>query len=243
MSTTLSRDRGARIAVVRYDNSAQGNSFGLDQLTELVTVLEEAAAHPHCSVIRLEMAGRHFCGGWDTRSFPDLAASGRDAVSAGLRESDEALARIRDLPVPVVAGVRGKVIGFGVGLLSALHMSLAADDVQLSLPEVGFGFAPAGVGHTIAQRLPRPQAYALLTHGSADAPQLARWGLVSRVVAADELDEQVTALVDTLASIPAGALRALVEVVESSRTTGRPDQAYEISAWTVVAALAQGGDR
>ncbi|WP_110207652.1 enoyl-CoA hydratase/isomerase family protein [Nocardioides daejeonensis] len=243
MSTTLSRERGDRVAVVRYDNAARGNSFGLAQLDELATTLERAAARPECAVVRLDMAGRHFCGGWDTSSFASLAASGTDAVAASLRTSDELLARIRDLPVPVVAGVRGKVIGFGVGLLAALHLSIAADDVELSMPEVGFGFAPAGVGHLIAQALPRAQAYALLTHGTADAKQLASWGLVSRVVHGGDLDQQVDGLVETLARIPAGTLRAVVEVVESSRVTGRPDRAYEIAARTVTTALTQGDTR
>ncbi|WP_183407741.1 enoyl-CoA hydratase/isomerase family protein [Nocardioides marmoriginsengisoli] len=243
MSTTLERERGGRVARVTYDNSRRGNCFDQALLTELADVLEEAAADPACAVIRLELAGRNFCGGWDTSSFEALAAAGTDAVAADLRTSDESLGRIRRLPVPVVAAVRGQVIGFGAGLLAAVHLPVAASDVRLSLPEVRYGFAPAGVGHTVAQALPRAQAYALLTGTTATAAQLLAWGLVARVVTETTLDAEVDELVESLAAVPGDALRAVVEVVESSIATGSPAAAYEISARTIVRPPAEGADR
>lgn len=240
MSTTFSRVDDGRLAQVTYDNSRRGNSVDRPLLSELVEALETAAADPHCSVIRLEMAGPNFCGGWDTRSFGDLAEAGVDAVADQLRESDALLGRIRRLPVPVLCAVRGQVIGFGVGLLAALHLPVAADDVRLSLPEVRYGFAPAGVGHTVAQALPRAQAYALLTGEPATAQQLLQWGLVTRVVAAADLDATVDQLGTDLAAVPGAALRGVVDVVENSLSTGTPDSAYLISARTIVGAPAEG---
>ncbi|MGJ3558053.1 enoyl-CoA hydratase/isomerase family protein [Streptomyces sp. INA 01156] len=142
MAITLTRERNGCVAHIRYDNAARGDGFDGELLGELVDTLEAAALDPMCSVIRLDMAGRHFCGGWDTTSFGDLSASTTESVAAALRSSDEMLGRIRRLPVPVVAGVRGQVIGFGAGLLSAVHLPVAAADTRLSLPEVRFGFAP-----------------------------------------------------------------------------------------------------
>jgi methylglutaconyl-CoA hydratase len=234
MFLSLERAHGGRVARVTYDNSRRGNCFDQDLLTALVEALEEAAADDACAVIRLELTGKNFCGGWDTSSFQALAAAGADALATNLRENDETLGRIRRLPVPVVAAVRGQVIGFGVGLLSALHLPVAASDVRLSLPEVRYGFAPAGVGHTIAQALPRAQAYSLLTGTPANAQQLLTWGLVTRVVDPANLDAEVEELTQSLATIPGDALRAVVEVVESSLATGTPAAAYRASARTIV---------
>ncbi|MFG2043502.1 enoyl-CoA hydratase/isomerase family protein [Dactylosporangium sp. NPDC048998] len=238
MTITLTRERDGRVARVRYDNAARGNCFDDATLHELVETLQTAAADGACVVIRLDMAGRHFCGGWDTASFAELAGATREAVAAGLRDSDAALHRIRRLPVPVVAAVRGQVIGFGAGLLNAVHLPVAAADARLSLPEARYGFAPAGVGWTIARSLPRPHAYDLLTGAAtATAPQLLAWGLVARVVPGDDVDREVDALVDSLAAVPERTLRAVVEVVESSLAGESAERAYEISARTIVAGV------
>ncbi|MDG6106262.1 enoyl-CoA hydratase/isomerase family protein [Dactylosporangium aurantiacum] len=238
MAITLTSEHDGRIARVRYDNAARGNCFDDAALTELVATMETAAANAACAVIRLDMAGRHFCGGWDTTSFAALAGTTQEAVADGLRASDAALRRIRQLPVPVVSAVRGQVIGFGAGLLDAIHLPVAAADARLSLPEARFGFAPAGVGYAIARALPRPHAYALVTGAStATATQLLGWGLVARVVADDDLDGEVDALVEALAAVPPHTLRAVVEVVESSLATGSPEHAYDISARTIVAGV------
>ncbi|MBM7517491.1 enoyl-CoA hydratase/isomerase family protein [Nocardioides nitrophenolicus] len=244
MSTTLTRERDGRVARVGFDHAERGNCFDEPRLSGLVAALEEAAADPRCALIRLDMAGRHFCGGWDTSSFGALATAGEDQVAADLRATDEALDRIRRLPVPVVAAVRGQVIGFGLGLLSAVHLPVAGTGVRASLPEARFGFAPAGVGHTVSQALPRAQAYALLTGAtSATAADLHRWGLIAQVVADDGLDAAVDDLVETLMAVPGDTLRAVTAVVESSRATGRPAQAYLIAARTIVRGAAGGEHR
>lgn len=235
MTVTLEREHDHRVARVTYDNSAKGNSFTDDTLRELAGTLEDAADDPRCVVVRLDMIGDHFCGGWDTSSFGGLSASTADEVAAALRASDSALARIRQLPVPVVAAVRGKIIGFGVGLLGALHLPVAANGAHMSLPEVRYGFAPAGVGYFVARSLPRAQAYGLLTGvTTGTSAQMLSWGLVSRVVPDDQLDAVVDALVEQLALTPGAVLRAVVDVVESSIETGAADRAFLASALTIV---------
>lgn len=242
VALTLTPQHDGRLIRVRYDNAARGNCFDDASLHEFVDALEAAAATDDCVLIELDMAGRHFCAGWDTSAFAGLAGAPPQTVAASLRASDAALARIRQLPVPVVTAVRGSVIGFGAGLLDAVHLPIAAESARLSLPEARFGFAPAGVAHAITRALPRAQAYHLLTGAAtATAAQLHVWGLVARVVADADLDREVDALVETLLAVPGRTLRAVVEVVESSLATGSPEHAYEVSAATIVASTARPG--
>ncbi|OLT31657.1 hypothetical protein BJF79_00135 [Actinomadura sp. CNU-125] len=236
MPITMTTERDGRVARVTFDNSARGNCLDTALLRELAEALERAAADPAHVVIRLEMAGRHFCGGWDTASFAGLADEPAETVAERLRESDALVDRIRRLPVPVVAGVRGRIVGFGLGLLAAVHLPVAAAEARASLPEARFGFAPAGVGHTVARALPRAQAYALLCGlTTATGRQLSAWGLVARVAPEAQLDAAVEEVLDGLLEIPGGTLRGIVEVVGSSVDTGRPDRAYAVAARTIVA--------
>jgi methylglutaconyl-CoA hydratase len=242
VALTLTPQHDGRLIRVRYDNAARGNCFDDATLRELVDALEAAAATDDCVLIELDMAGRHFCAGWDTTAFAGLAGAPLQTVAANLRASDAALGRIRRLAVPVVTAVRGRVIGFGAGLLDAVHLPIAAASARLSLPEARFGFAPAGVAHAIARALPRPHAYRLLTGATtATADQLLAWGLVAGVVADDELDRELDALVETLLAVPGRTLRAVVEVVESSLATGSPERAFDVSAATIVASVARPG--
>ncbi|MGI5200674.1 enoyl-CoA hydratase/isomerase family protein [Spirillospora sp. CA-108201] len=235
MSISVAYEHAGRVARLTYDNSARGNCFDDPLLRELVEAMEHAAGEPGRAVLRLEMAGRHFCGGWDTASFAGLAEESEAAVAERLRACDALLDRIRRLPVPVVAGVRGRVIGFGVGLLGALHLPVVAADARVSLPEVRFGFAPAGVGHMVAQALPRARAHGLLCGlTAATGQELLAWGLAVRLAEAAALDAAVDGVVEELLAAPGDALRGVVEIVESSLRTGRPDRAYEISARTIV---------
>lgn len=239
MDITQRRERSGRVIRVVVAGSGRGNSFTMESLTALADALSAAAANSACGVVRLDMEGPHFCSGWDTGSFAALADASVDDVAAQLRASDEVVGAIRRLPVPVVAAVRGKVIGFGVGLLAAVHLPIISEESRISLPEVRFGFAPAGVGHVLAQLLPRPQAYALLTGQSTLSGEEAhRVGLAASVVPEAELDRAVDELVDSLADLDPSALRAVVDVVESSRSTGRPDDAYIASARTIVRSAA-----
>lgn len=234
VTITHTREHDGRVARVRFDNAGRGNSFSAAILADLVATLETAAADAACVVIRLDMAGTHFCAGWDTSSFADLAAATRESVAADLSHSDALVGRIRNLPVPVVAAVRGRVIGFGAGLLAAVHLPVAADDVTLSMPEARFGFAPAGVGYTIGRALARPLALDLLLGTTtAGAATLLAHGLVARVVPAADVDAEVDALVTALLAVPGDTVRAVVEVVGADS----PDRCYEISARTIV----QGG--
>jgi enoyl-CoA hydratase/carnithine racemase len=231
VTITLTREHDGRVARVHFDNAERGNCFSTATLDGLVDLLETAAADDDCAVVRLEMAGRHFCTGWDTTSFADLRDATHESVAADLRHSDEAVARIRRLPVPVVAAVRGRVIGFGAGLLAAVHLPVAADDVLLSLPEARFGFAPAGVGHTIGRALPRPLALDLLLGATtATAATLHTWGMVARVVPAADVDAEVDRLVAAVLAVPNPTVRAVVEVAGSDTR----DLAYDISARTIV---------
>lgn len=227
------------VAEVTHDGSARGNAFTTPALVALVEALEAAAARPDVAVVHLVMAGRHFSTGWDTTTFPALAAlaaQDESAVAADLRANDALVSRVRDLPVPVVAAVRGRVAGFGAGLLAAVHVPVAAHDVTLALPEIGFGICPGGVLHTVLTRVPRPAADLLVLSGEAvDADDLLRWGLVAQVVPADSLDERVAGLVARIAGHPGDVVRRVRAATLATLAAGTPEPAYDAAAASVAA--------
>jgi 3-hydroxyacyl-CoA dehydrogenase/enoyl-CoA hydratase/3-hydroxybutyryl-CoA epimerase len=98
----------------------------------------------------------------------------------------EAMNRIEQFRVPVVAAIHGAALGGGLEVALACHARIASDDkkTKLGLPEVMLGVLP-GAGGT--QRLPRLVAIEtaldlLLTGKQLDAKRAKKAGLVDEVV-------------------------------------------------------------
>jgi enoyl-CoA hydratase len=116
----------------------------------------------------------------------------------------ESIKRVRK---PVIAAVAGYALGGGCELAMMCDFIIAADNARFGQPEIKIGIMP-GAGGT--QRLPRAVGKAkamdlVLTARMMDAAEAERAGLVSRIVAADKLQEEALAAATTIAahSLPA----------------------------------------
>jgi 2-oxoglutaroyl-CoA hydrolase len=102
---------------------------------------------------------------------------------------------------PVIARLQGYVFGVGLELALACDFRIAADDVQLALPEATIGMIPGSGG---TQRLARMvgigRAKDIVMRGRrVHAEEALAIGLLTQVVAPPELDAAVASLVDELA--------------------------------------------
>jgi methylglutaconyl-CoA hydratase len=101
---------------------------------------------------------------------------------------------IRQVPVPVVAAVRGRALAGGCGLASACDIVLASTTARFGYPEVRIGFVPAMVMAILRRNISEKRAFELLTRGAEISAELARdFGLVNQVFSEDTFDAQVNA--------------------------------------------------
>lgn len=111
--------------------------------------------------------------------------------------------QIRRVRKPVIAAVAGYALGGGCELAMMCDFIIAAETAKFGQPEVKLGTMP-GAGGT--QRLPRAVSKSkamdvCLTARMMDAAEAERAGLVSRVVPADKLMEEVIAAATTIAGM------------------------------------------
>jgi 2-(1,2-epoxy-1,2-dihydrophenyl)acetyl-CoA isomerase len=175
------------------------------ELREAVFSLENDES-VRCVVLR---GGDHFMAGGDLKWFQELIKDGepgalRVQFEAFIHEVHPVIVSLRRMPKPVLASVRGAAAGFGLSLLMACDLAIAADSAYFTLAYSSIGVTPDG-GSTFA--LPRivgqKKAMEIALLGDRfDAPTAERLGIVNRVVPAASLEAETTRIANRLAAGP-----------------------------------------
>jgi len=162
-----------------------------------------------CVVLR---GGEHFMAGGDLKWFRSLVegrsgAENRVQFEGLIHEVHTMILALRRMPKPVLASVRGAVAGFGMSLMMACDLALAADSAYFTLAYTLIGTSPDG-GSTFA--LPRivgqKKAMEIALLGERfDAATAEQLGLVNRVVPVDSLESETNKLAARLAAGPTAA--------------------------------------
>ena len=172
-----------------------------------------AAAEAETSVRAAILTGdgtRFFAAGADIKEF---SADTAEAIAGG----QELTLRMESSRLPLIAAVNGLALGGGCELALACDIRIASASARFGQPEINLGIIP-GWGGT--QRLPRtigrgPAMELLLTGDPVDAERARELGLVSRVVAPDELIAEAHAVARTVASRAPLALAATKRAVQA----------------------------
>ena len=180
-------DLDDEIAVITINRPERRNALDAEHYEMLSEAWQRVRDDDAIRVAVITGAGdKAFCAGADIKSFV-----GRDVELAELwlTQKNQLLNRGLEVWKPVIAAVNGFCVGGGMTLLLATDVRVASDNAVFSLAEVKRGIIAANGG---TQRIMQQMPYAiamemLLTGDSIDAEQAARWGLVNRVVAPDDL--------------------------------------------------------
>ena len=141
-------------------------------------------------VVVLTGAGRGFCAGLDLKEDRITDESGAVAGLRVQRRVSEIVMRMRRAPQPIIALINGPASGGGFALALASDIRLAAPSARMNAAFIRIGLTACDVG--VSYFLPRLVGSALasellLTGRFIDAERAQRVGLVSQVVAQDEL--------------------------------------------------------
>jgi enoyl-CoA hydratase/carnithine racemase len=173
-----------------------------------------AASDARAMVFRAE--GKVFTGGVDVgRVFADVSGSeeGARLAADGIRE----LQAFESLEIPTLALVHGLCLTAGLEASLGCDMIWAAEDAQFGLVERVVGLTPFGGGvQRMAERAgPARAREVVMTGGLYDAGRMLEWGVVNRVVGADELLEKGMKFAHQLAAGPTVAHAATKRLVRA----------------------------
>lgn len=183
------------------------NAIDTPMIDDLLATLERADLDAGVRVVRLRGAGRDFCAGMDLNELLASADQGVDQNRRAALRFAEIFLRMRRLPKPIVAAVRGRALAGGCGLATACDVVLAAESAQFGYPEVQRGFVPAIVLTLLKRVTGEKVAFDLAATGRIlGAREAAAAGLVSRVYDDSDFDERVSEVLRALAGASASAL-------------------------------------
>ena len=219
---TVLLTRDGPVATLTLNRPDALNALDPAMIEALVAHTASVAADESLRVVVLRGAGRHFMAGGDIRSFAERLGEAPSVRSEGLKRMigrlHAAIEHLHRMPHPVVGRVQGAVAGFGLSLMNACDLVVAADDSYFASAYRQIGLTPDGGGSWSLPRLVgmrKAMEILLLSErfGAADALAL---GLVNRVVPSADLDAATSALVQTLAAGPALATRNAKRLVRES---------------------------
>ena len=218
MSEVVTLERRGRVALITLNRPDAMNSVNAALSIGLGTALQELQDDSDLLVGVLTGAGKAFCAGADLKAL----AAGEPIMDPDHAERGFAGMVQYFVDKPMIAAVNGFALGGGTELMLACDLAVASSEARLGLPEVRRGLVAAAGGLLrLARQIPPKIALeAALTGEPMDAETAARWGLVNRVVAPDEVVPTALALAELIAANAPLAVRASKRVIHKSAEFG-----------------------
>ena len=187
------------VAQVRLNNPDKHNAFDDEIIGELTEAFVAIVDNSNVRVMVLGSEGKSFSAGADLEWMKRMASYSynenlRDASALALM-----LKTLNEIPQPTIARVQGAAFGGAVGLVSCCDMAVAASAASFSLSEVKIGLVPATISpYVIAAIGQRAARRYFVTAERFDAHRALQLGLVNEVVDAEQLDQEIDRLINTL---------------------------------------------
>ena len=173
------------------------NALSLELMEEVLSALRSIGARPEVRAIVLEGAGPAFSAGHDLGEMVGRDAAFNEELFDVCTVMMETIHRV---PQPVIAKVHGMATAAGCQLVASCDLVVAAEDARFATPGVRIGLFCSTPMVPVSRAVGRKRALELLLTGEPiSAATAADWGLVNRVVPAEQLDAAVEELVAAIA--------------------------------------------
>ena len=196
------------IATLTIDNPPI-NLLTVDVFVELAKASAELAADADVRAVVLRSANPEwFIAHFDVEAIQQMPSG--QPVTTDLNNFHRMCETLRTMPKPTIAVIEGRVGGGGNELAMSCDMRFATPAAVFNQPEVALGILPGGSGTVRLPRLVgRSRALEIvLGCDDIDADTAERWGMINRVVAADDIDAFVDRLAARIATFPPAAVAA-----------------------------------
>ncbi len=195
------------IAVVTLNRPEAMNALSKALRSDLYKAMVDIDADPDVSVVVLTGAGtRAFTAGLDLK---ELGSDAKAMGAANAEGADENPVKAIELCTkPVIGAINGVAITGGFEVALACDVLIASENARFADTHARVGIMPGwGLSQKLSRLIGIYRAKELsLTGNFLDAKTAADWGLVNRVVSAEELMPTAMKLAADMATIPVETL-------------------------------------
>ncbi|MGH3952805.1 MAG: enoyl-CoA hydratase-related protein [Mycobacterium sp.] len=212
------------VLTVTINRPARRNALDFRTVHQLIGVFTGRARESDIRVVVLTGTEQSFCAGADLQSV--MADPDKPTVDDVMAGADSLVHAVLDLPVPVIAKVRGAAAGFGLSLALTADLVVAAENAHFVLSFVKRAAMPdGGASLLVPAAIGRARAAAMAMLGEPlSATRAQEIGLIHRICRENDLDAAVDELAHKLARGPQRALQLTKQAVNAA-TIGQLDAA------------------
>jgi enoyl-CoA hydratase/carnithine racemase len=187
---SLQISRAGAVDTVILNRPQSLNSLTAGMIDELLHYFQSLLFDESVRVVVLAGAGRAFCAGLDIKGFDRNSDDDVEAILLFQRRLAEIILAMRRCPQPIIALINGAASGGGFALALASDIRIAGPAVRMNAAFIKVGLSACDVG--VSYLLPRLVGSSIaselmLTGRFIEAERALRIGLISEIVAKEEL--------------------------------------------------------
>lgn len=204
------------IATITLNRPDVFNAFNDEMSYELQDALKQVEKDSAVRVVVLTGSGKAFCSGQDLKA---AAAAGNRSFMDSLHKRYNPIIRaMRNMPKPILCKLNGVAAGAGCSLALACDMIIASENASLIEVFINVGLVlDSGSSYFLPRLVGSNKAFEWATMGTkVSAAEAAQYGVVNKVVKAEELDEAVNQIAAYYASAPTKAIGLMKKMLNKS---------------------------
>jgi enoyl-CoA hydratase len=216
MSSKVQLSIENEFAVITLNRPEKLNALDPEMLSTLEQIAGQVDQNRGVRVVTITGAGdRAFCVGADINAWAPLSPV--QMWSEWIRNGHRVFDRLANLRQPLICALNGYTFGGGLELALTADIRLAADHVELAMPEVKLGTIPgwAGTGRLPYLIGPARAKQLILTGERISADTAERWGLVNEIAPRSDLIPRAEALAAAIAANSPTAVQIAKQLVNA----------------------------
>ncbi len=184
--TFLKIEKTGDFQEIVLNHPVKRNALSFEMISELLAVLATKESKNALGII-ISAAGPVFSSGHD---FSDMIGQDLDTMRDLMHACARLMQTLQSLPQPVLAKVQGPAVAAGCQLALSCDLVVASDNALFRTPGGSAGWFCFTPMVALTRSIGRKRAFEMLMSGDAVSAKTAYdWGMINRVVPAEQLDD------------------------------------------------------
>ena len=202
----LLHEQQSGIVTLTLNRPKQYNALSEEMLSALQEALDDLTRDQSARVVVIAANGKAFSAGHDLREM--RSKTDERYFRELFAQCGRMMLSVNRLPQPVIARVQGIATAAGCQLVAACDLAVAVEEARFATSGINLGLFCATPAVPVSRNLARKNAFEMLFTGDfIDATTALDWGLINRVVPAEQLEATVLEIAEKLAAKPPETVR------------------------------------